>query len=160
MGGIPNRAERMFPMDFLRTNTKLLYKEVYSSNIPLAFCEWSRSVLLGAIGKTKPDFSCKLQLNLCAAWRLTGIFFLSTAFEILPQAQLRSMVWPDVSFFGFDIFFIRREFDVYGRKLINNIHSLRHSLRPLILVMFVMSLNIKYKAQKIRPNFLWGRGKE
>lgn len=167
--------ETLFPMDFLRKNNKLLYllsfdqNKVYSHqtyHLTSVFREWTlfayRLLLLWAkkntlrFGKTKPILLSIRYNWICLpydAW--PSYIYWQHLQNISPQASSH----PVRSFFGFDIFFsffIRGDFNVYGRKLINNIHSLRHSLCSLILVIFIMSLNIKYKAHKNTTNFSWG----
>ena len=162
MDRTPNRAERWLPMDFLRTNTKLLYllpldqrKDVYSSNAPLVFRQWNNSLLLEAIDwcKTKPiSTACYNWISVSHRTIDQHLSHMGLSFwNILPLATAH----PTRPFFCYDKkrIFIRREFDVYGRKLINNVvHSLRHSLHSLILVMFVMYLKHKnIKHTQIRP---------
>lgn len=80
-----------------------------------------------------------------AAWRLTSkrLPYIDIARKITAGNSHLTKTFFLASTFCFFFFFILGKFNVYGRKLINNIHSLRHSLRSLILVIFVMSLNIK-----------------
>lgn len=164
-----NEPETMFPMDFLRTNTKLLYlwpfdHEVYSSYILLVSDKAAQGHrnskgMCAFVEQILPACWNRLKLNFFFFVHLTSVysllFFVFRYCFWIVKAFVHAhhrLELPHPNHFdsaSCEFSFFLREFDVYARKLINNSHSWRHSWHSSILVIFVMYFSAKHECTTI-----------